>query len=130
SYMREHFFGLRNELKDMVRRYTDAQLEQLDWGGHDLRKVYAAYKAAVSHQGQPTVILAKTVKGYGMGQIGQGQNTAHQQEELGAGGLEAFRERFDIPLPDNVLEDIEFYRPPEDSEEMQYLPQRQQALGG
>ncbi|MGH2448700.1 MAG: pyruvate dehydrogenase (acetyl-transferring), homodimeric type [Chloroflexota bacterium] len=130
GYLRERFFAQDPELREMVAAYSDDELARLDWGGHDARKVFAAYDAATRHRGQPSVVIAKTVKGYGMGRVGQGQNTAHQQEELGEGGLQAFRDRFDVPIPEGVVKAVAFYRPPADSPEMQYLRKRREALGG
>lgn len=130
AYTREHFFGKYPELKAMVANMTDADIWRLNRGGHDPHKIYAAYAAAVKHTGQPTVILAKTVKGYGMGESGEGQNITHQQKKMDAESLQQFRDRFKIPLTDEQLVDAPFYRPSEDSEEIQYLRQRREALGG
>jgi len=130
AYVREHFFGKYPELKEMVSRMTDEDVWRLNRGGHDPHKIYAAYAAAVKHTGQPTVILAKTVKGYGMGEAGEGQNPAHQQKKLGEQQLKIFRDRFQIPISDEEIPDTPFYRPPEDSPEFKYLTERRQALGG
>jgi pyruvate dehydrogenase E1 component len=130
AYTREHFFGKYPELKEMVAAMSDADIWRLNRGGHDPHKVYAAYAAASKHVGQPTVILAKTVKGYGMGAAGEALNPAHQQKGLDLESLKAFRDRFDIPIADDELEKLPFYRPAEDSPEMQYLRERRAALGG
>jgi pyruvate dehydrogenase E1 component len=108
---------------------TDAQLHKLMRGGHDTRKVYAAYKAATEHKGQPTVILAKTVKGYGLGEAGEGRNISHQQKKMNEKELREFRQRFDIPISDDVIADMPFYRPPENSPEIKYMFERRKALG-
>src|SRR5690606_8057749 len=108
----------------------DEDIWRLNRGGHDPHKVYAAYAAAVKHEGQPTVILAKTVKGYGMGAVGEGKNIAHQQKKMPADALKRFRDRFNIPIPDDKLADIPYYRPPEDSPEMKYLRELRAARGG
>ena len=129
-YTREHFFGKYPELKAMVANMTDEDIWRLNRGGHDPHKLYAAYAAAVKHQGQPTVILAKTVKGYGMGEAGEGQNITHQQKKMGEDALKAFRDRFNIPISDEEIADMPFYKPPEDSAEIQYLKERRKALGG
>lgn len=130
TYTREHFFGKYPELKAMVAGMTDEDIWRLNRGGHDPHKIYAAYAAATKHQGQPTVILAKTVKGYGMGIAGEGQNITHQQKKMGGDDLRAFRERFNIPIPDEKVADAPFYKPPEDSPEIEYLRERRKALGG
>jgi pyruvate dehydrogenase E1 component len=130
AYTREHFFGKYPELKEMVSNLTDEDIWRLNRGGHDPHKVYAAYAEAVEHTGQPTVVLAKTVKGYGMGEAGEGQNITHQQKKMGEDALRAFRDRFQIPISDEVIADVPFYRPPEDSPEIQYLQERRRALGG
>jgi pyruvate dehydrogenase E1 component len=128
--LREGFFGKYPELAEMVENMSDEELGLLNRGGHDARKVYAAYAAAVAHTGQPTVILAKTVKGYGMGASGEAMNTTHQQEEMSDDALKAFRERFELSLSDEQLTNLEFYRPDEDSDELRYLKQHREALGG
>ena len=130
AYTREHFFGKYPELKAMVSRMTDQDIWRLNRGGHDPHKIYAAYAAAVAHTGQPTVILAKTVKGYGMGEAGEGQNITHQQKKVGEEALKAFRDRFNIPISDAEIGDAPFYRPPPDSPEVTYLQERRRALGG
>jgi len=130
SYIREDFFGKYPELVEMVANYSDDKLEQMRRGGHDPEKVYAAYKAAVDHQGQPTVILAKTIKGYGLGEAGEGRNIAHQQKKLNEDELLEFRSRFGIPISDEEVPQTPFYRPAEDSLEMRYLRERREALGG
>jgi pyruvate dehydrogenase E1 component len=130
AYTREHFFGKYPELLEMVANMTDDDIWQLNRGGHDPGKVYAAYAAATRHEGQPTVILAKTVKGYGMGEAGEGQNFTHQQKKMGEDALRAFRDRYRIPIPDDQLSDAPFYRPPEDSPELRYMHERRQGLGG
>ena len=130
AYVRKHFFGKYPELLDMVADMSDEDIWRLNRGGHDPHKVYAAYAAAVKHKGQPTVILAKTVKGYGMGRSGQAQNIAHQQKKMAEPALRAFRDRFKIPVSDEQIEDVPFYKPAEDSPEMRYLRERVQARGG
>ncbi len=130
AYIREHFYGKYPQLLDLVSHLSDDQLKKLRLGGHDPRKVYAAYHAAVHHQGQPTVILARTIKGYGLGEAGEGKNITHQQKKLNEEELREFRSRFGIPISDDRIADAPFYRPPEDSPEMQYLRERRAALGG
>src|SRR5262245_13941684 len=130
AFIREAFFNTP-ELKDLAKHLTDEHLAEPKRRGHDPLKVYAAYKAASEHKGQPTVLLVKTVKGYGMpGEGGEGKNTTHQQKKLAAEALREFRDRFAIPLSDEQLEKVPFYRPPEDSSEMKYLRERRSALGG
>jgi len=130
AYVREKFFGKYPELKAMVANMTDYDIWRLNRGGHDPHKVYAAYAAAVKHKGQPTVILAKTVKGYGMGEAGEGQNITHQQKKMGEHALRQFRDRFNIPISDKDLAEAPFYRPPEDSDELKYFRERRERLGG
>ncbi|MFL5281030.1 MAG: pyruvate dehydrogenase (acetyl-transferring), homodimeric type [Rhodopila sp.] len=130
AYVREHFFGKYPETRALVQDMTDDQIWALARGGHDPNKVYAAYAAASKHQGQPTVILAKTVKGYGMGEAGEGQNITHQQKKMGEAHLREFRDRFSLPLTEEQLKEVPFLRFPDDSEEMRYLQQRRAALGG
>jgi pyruvate dehydrogenase E1 component len=130
AYIREHFFGRHPETAAMVKDWTDAEIWALTRGGHDPVKVYAAYKAAVDHKGQPIVILAKTVKGYGMGAAGEGQMIAHQAKKLGESALKAFRDRFQIPISDADLPKIPFLKFQEGSEEHKYLHERRAALGG
>ena len=130
AFVRKHFFGKYPELLDMVSHMSDDDIWRLNRGGHDPHKLYAAYAAAMKHKDQPTVILAKTVKGYGMGESGEGQNITHQQKKMGTASIKAFRDRFEVPVPDDQLEDVPFYRPPQDSPEMKYLRQRIEAMGG
>ncbi len=130
AYTREHFFGKYPELEEMVANMTDEDIWRLNRGGHDPHKVYAAYADAVAHKGQPTVILAKTVKGYGMGVAGEGQNITHSQKKMGEASLKAFRDRFNIPISDDQIGAAPFYKPPADSEEMKYMHEHRQALGG
>jgi len=130
AYIREHFFGRYPELAKMVEGIPDERMPYLRRGGHDPEKVYAAYKAATETKGQPTVILAKTIKGYGLGQAGQGRNITHQAKKLDLDDVRAFRDRFEIPIPDGKLEELPFYRPEEGSEELEYLLERRAALGG
>jgi len=130
SYTRKHFFGKYPELLALVNHLTDEQIHKLLRGGHDTRKVYAAYKSAVEHPGQPTVILAKTVKGYGLGEAGEGRNITHQQKKLNEKELREFRARFGIPVSDEEIAQTPFFRPAPDSRERQYLLGRRQSLGG
>ncbi len=130
AYTREKFFGKYEELRAMVSNMTDEDIWRLNRGGHDPHKVYAAYAAAVKHQGQPTVILAKTVKGYGMGEAGEGQNITHQQKKIGQDSLISFRDRFRIPLSDEEVLSAPFYRPPADSPEIRYMLEKREKLGG
>jgi pyruvate dehydrogenase E1 component len=130
GYIREHFFGAEPELTEMVAHLSDEKLKKLKRGGHDPEKVYAAYAAAMQCHGKPTVIIAKTIKGYGLGEVGEGRNVTHQQKKLNEDELRAFRSRFGIPISDDEVAKAPFYRPPEDSEEMRYLHERREALGG
>jgi len=130
AYVREHFFGQYPELKKMVENMSDEEIWRLNRGGHDPQKVYAAYAQAVEHKGRPTVILAKTIKGYGMGAAGEGQNITHQQKKMTIEQLRAFRDRFSIPISDAQITDIPFYRPDEDSPEIRYLHKQREGLGG
>jgi pyruvate dehydrogenase E1 component len=130
AYMREHFFGTDPRLLDMVKHLSDEQLKKLRLGGHDPVKVYNAYKAAVEATGQPTVILARTIKGYGLGEAGEGKNITHQQKKMNESDLRVFRTRFGIPISDEEIADAPFYRPADDSTELQYLRERRKALGG
>ncbi len=130
SYTRKHFFGKYPELLSLVNHLSDEQIRKLLRGGHDTKKVYAAYKAAVEHTGQPTVILANTVKGYGLGEAGEGRNISHQQKKMNEKELREFRERFGIPISDDTIADTPFYRPPADSPETKYLLERRTQLGG
>jgi pyruvate dehydrogenase E1 component len=130
AFVREHFFGKYPELAAMVANMSDEDIWRLNRGGHDPIKIYAAYAAAMKHKGQPTVILAKTVKGYGMGEAGEGQNITHSQKKMGEESLRAFRDRFNIPIPDDQISSAPFFKPPSDSPEMAYLHERRAALGG
>jgi pyruvate dehydrogenase E1 component len=130
AYVRAHFFGKHPKLLEMVARMSDEDIWRLNRGGHDPHKVYAAYHAAVNHVGQPTVILAKTVKGFGMGKIGEGKNTTHQQKKLTDEAIREFRDRFAIPIGDDKLAELPFYKPADDSPELKYLRERRAALGG
>jgi pyruvate dehydrogenase E1 component len=130
EYIREHFFGVDPRLQEMVSHFSDEQLRKMRRGGHDPEKVYAAYKAAVEHRGAPTVILAKTIKGYGLGEHGEGRNVTHKQKLLNEDELREFRARFGIPISDEDLPKAPFYRPPDESPEIQYLHERRQSLGG
>ncbi len=130
SYTRRHFFGKYPELAELVNHLTDEQIRKLLRGGHDPRKVHAAYKAATEFRGGPTVVLAKTVKGYGLGEAGEGRNVTHQQKKLNEKELREFRTRFDIPINDEEVAETPFYRPPATSPEMVYLQERRKALGG
>jgi len=130
SYIRENFFGKHPELEELVSHLSDEKLKRLRRGGHDPEKVFAAYQAAVECQGKPTVILAKTIKGYGLGEIGEGRNTAHNQKKVNENELREFRTRFGIPISDEEVAKAPFYKPPEDSPEMKYLRERREALGG
>ncbi|RTE86299.1 MULTISPECIES: pyruvate dehydrogenase (acetyl-transferring), homodimeric type [Gammaproteobacteria] len=130
AYTREHFFGKTEETKAMVANLSDEDIWRLNRGGHDPVKVYAAYNKAVNTKGRPQVILAKTVKGYGMGSAGEGKNVAHQVKKMDMDAIKHFRDRFNIPVKDSELEDIPYYRFPEDSEELKYLRERREKLGG
>ena len=130
AYVREKFFGKYPELLDLVSQMTDRDVWKLNRGGHDPHKVYAAYHEAMKTKGQPTVILAKTIKGYGMGKSGESINTTHQQKKLGEEDLLYYRDRFDIPLTDKQVRNIEFYKPDEKSEEIKYIKERRMKLGG
>jgi pyruvate dehydrogenase E1 component len=130
AYIRQTFFGSDPRLTKLVESLSDEAIQKLRLGGHDPRKVYAAYKAAVDHRGTPTVILARTIKGYGLGESGEGRNITHQQKKLNEDELREFRSRFGIPLGDDDVAEAPFYRPPDDSAEIQYLRARRQALGG
>ncbi|HEU5452106.1 MAG TPA: pyruvate dehydrogenase (acetyl-transferring), homodimeric type [Terriglobales bacterium] len=130
AYVRKHFFGSDPRLLQLVSHLSDDQIQKLRLGGHDPQKVYAAYKAAVEHEGAPTVILARTIKGYGLGEAGEGKNITHQQKKLNEEELKAFRSRFGIPLSDKEVAKAPFYCPSPDSPEMKYLKQRRQELGG
>jgi pyruvate dehydrogenase E1 component len=130
AFVRKHFFGKYPELLDMVANMSDDDIWRLNRGGHDPHKVYAAYAAAMKHTGQPTLILAKTIKGYGMGESGEGQNITHQQKKMGTSSIRAFRDRFKLPIPDEKLEEVPFYRPAEDAPEMKYMRGRMAEMGG
>src|SRR5256712_4105294 len=130
AFVRKEFFGRYPETAAMVADWTDEQIWSLSRGGHDPIKVYAAYKAASEQKGQPTVILAKTIKGFGMGEAMEGQNIAHQAKKMKADQIRAFRDRFHLPIADDQLEQVPFYRPPADSTEMKWLKQRLPEMGG
>ncbi|MEX0641242.1 MAG: pyruvate dehydrogenase (acetyl-transferring), homodimeric type, partial [Pirellulales bacterium] len=130
DYIREDFFGKYPDLLEMVKTYSDEKLQKMRRGGHDPEKVYAAFKAAVEFKGKPTVILAKTIKGYGLGEGGEGRNVTHNQKKLNEDELREFRSRFGIPISDEKVTGAPFYKPPEDSPEMVYLRERRKALGG
>jgi len=130
AYFRQNFFGTDPRLLKMVEHLSDEQLTRMRLGGHDPIKVHAAYKAAVEHQGSPTIILAKTIKGYGLGEAGEGKNITHQQKKLNEDELRMFRSRFGIPIPDDELQNAPFYRPSDDSPEVTYLKAQRQQLGG
>jgi len=130
AYIRREFFGKYPELLELAAHLSDEQLTKLRRGGHDPQKVYNAYRRALEHRGSPTVILAKTIKGYGLGEAGEGRNVTHQQKKLNETELEYFRQRFEIPLPPEAVHTVSFYRPPEDSPEIRYLLGRRRELGG
>ncbi len=130
AFVRKHFFGRDPRALELVAPMSDDEIWNLRRGGHDARKVYAAFHAANAHRGQPTVILVKTIKGYGMGRAGEGKNTAHQTKKLSDEDIRYFRDRFNIPIPDSELPKIPFYRPADDTPEMKYLQERRKALGG
>jgi pyruvate dehydrogenase E1 component len=130
DYIRKDFFGTDVRLLELVKNHSDEQLERMRRGGHDPVKIYAAYKAAVEHKGSPTVILAQTIKGYGLGEAGEGRNVTHQQKKLNEQELLEFRSRFGIPVPDGEVQEAPFYKPKDDSEEMKYLQQCRKKLGG
>jgi pyruvate dehydrogenase E1 component len=130
AYVRQHFFGKYPELLKMVSTWTDDDIWRLNRGGHDPHKVYAAYAAAAAHIGQPTVILAKTIKGYGMGEAGEAQNITHQQKKMGTTSVKAFRDRFKLPVRDEGLEKLPYLTFPEGSKELEYMRERRMALGG
>src|SRR6058998_1731639 len=128
AFVRKHFFGRHPKALEMVAKMSDDDIWRLQRGGHDPQKVYAAYHRAVNHKGQPTVLLIKTVKGFGMGKAGEGKNIAHQAKKLSDDDIRAFRDRFNIPIPDEKLADVPFYRPEEHTPEMKYLHERRKAL--
>src|SRR5579863_2225027 len=130
AYIRKNFFGKYPELLDLVSHLSDEELFRLQRGGHDPRKVYNAYKAAVETQDQPTLILAHTIKGYGLGEAGEGRNITHQQKKLNEQEIAQFKSRFEIPIPDEAARNASFYRPPSDSPEIAYLHERRRLLGG
>ena len=130
AYTREHFFGAYPELLEMVSNLTDDDVWRLNRGGHDSHKIYAAYHAAIQHTGQPTVVLAKTVKGYGMGESGEALNISHQQKKMDVESIRAFRNRFKVPVSNEDLADMPYYHPGEDSVEIKYMQERREALGG
>jgi pyruvate dehydrogenase E1 component len=130
AYVRKHFFGKYPELLEMVATMSDDDIWRLNRGGHDPYKVYAAYAAAMKHTGQPTVILAKTIKGYGMGEAGESQNITHQQKKMGTSSIKSFRDRFGIPVPDDQLEEVPYLTFPEGSPELNYMREKRQTLGG
>ena len=130
AFVRKHFFGKDPKLLEMVSRMTDEDIWRLNRGGHDPHKIYAAYAAAAKHKGQPTVILAKTIKGYGLGKHGQAKNPTHQLKKLDLETIRDMRDHFRVPIPDDKLEELPFYVPPPDSPEMKYLHERRRALGG
>jgi pyruvate dehydrogenase E1 component len=130
AFVRKHFFGKHPKLLEMVSRMTDDDIWRLNRGGHDPHKVYAYFQAATNHTGQPTVILAKTVKGYGMGRAGEAKNPTHQLKKLDSQTIREFRDRFNIPIPDEKVDELPFYRPSDDAPEMQYMHERRRALGG
>ncbi|MCE2775098.1 MAG: pyruvate dehydrogenase (acetyl-transferring), homodimeric type, partial [Burkholderiaceae bacterium] len=130
AYVRKHFFGRDPRTLEMVSKMSDDDIWNLRRGGHDPDKVFAAYTAAVKHKGQPTVLLMKTVKGFGMGKVGEGKNTVHQTKKLTDEDIKGFRDRFNIPIPDSELPKLPFYKPADDTPEMRYLHERRKALGG
>lgn len=130
AYTRKHFFGAYPELLEMVDNLTDDDVWRLNRGGHDSHKIYAAYHAATQHTGQPTVVLAKTVKGYGMGDSGEALNISHQQKKMDEESIRLFRDRFKVPVADEDIADLPYYHPGEDSAEIKYMQERRQALGG
>ncbi|AMO24881.1 pyruvate dehydrogenase (acetyl-transferring), homodimeric type [Ramlibacter solisilvae] len=130
AFVRKHFFGQHPKALEMVAKMSDEDIWRLQRGGHDPQKVYAAYHKAVNHKGQPTVLLIKTVKGFGMGKAGEGRNIAHQAKKLSDDDIRTFRDRFNIPIPDEKLAEVPFYKPEEHTPEMQYLHERRKALGG
>ena len=130
EFVRKHFFGKHPKLLEMVSRMSDEDIWRLNRGGHDPHKIYAAYAAAIKHKGQPTVILAKTIKGYGLGKQGQAQNPTHQLKKLDLQTIREFRDRFNVPIPDDQLEKLPFYKPADDDPVMVYLHEHRRALGG
>ena len=129
AYVREHFFNTP-ELKELVADWTDDQVWMLNRGGHDIFKIFSAYKSAVEHKGQPTLILAKTIKGYGMGQAGEGMNISHQQKKLDYDAIKRFRDRFGLPVRDDQIAELPYLKFAEGSAELTYMRQRRMDLGG
>jgi pyruvate dehydrogenase E1 component len=130
AYVRKHFFGKHPKLLELVSKMSDDDIWRLNRGGHDPHKIYAAFKAAQEHKGQPTVLLVKTIKGFGMGKSGEARNTAHQTKKLDDAAIREMRDRFNIPIPDDKLAEVPFFKPADDAPEMQYLHERRKALGG
>jgi pyruvate dehydrogenase E1 component len=130
AYVRKHFFGKHPKLLEMVANMSDDDIWRLTRGGHDPHKIYAAFKVAQEHKGQPTVLLVKTIKGFGMGKSGEARNTAHQTKKLDDQAIREMRDRFNIPIPDDKLAEIPFFKPSDDTPEMKYLHERRKALGG
>ncbi|HEX7645936.1 MAG TPA: pyruvate dehydrogenase (acetyl-transferring), homodimeric type [Noviherbaspirillum sp.] len=130
AYVRKHFFGKHPKLLEMVSKMSDDDIWRLNRGGHDPHKIYAAFKQAQEHKGQPTVLLVKTIKGFGMGKSGEARNTAHQTKKLDDAAVREMRDRFNIPIPDDKLAEIPFFKPSDETPEMQYLHERRKALGG
>src|SRR5438105_9876372 len=130
AYVREHFWGADPRLLEMVKHLSDDQLKKMKLGGHDPIKVYNAFKAAVEHKGSPTVVLARTIKGYGLGEAGEGKNITHQQKKMNEDELRAFRARFGIPISDEEISEAPFHRPADDSQEVQYIRRQRERLGG
>ena len=130
DFIREDFFGKYPELLEMVKNYSDEKLQKMRRGGHDPEKVFAAYQKACQRNGKPTVVIAKTIKGYGLGEGGEGRNVTHNQKKLNEEELREFRSRFGIPISDEKVAEAPFYKPPADSPEMKYLKERREALGG
>jgi len=130
DFVREHFFGKYPETKEMVANMSDEDIWRLNRGGHDARKVFSAYQKAVDHRERPTIILAKTVKGFGLGSVAEGQNTAHQQKKLDINALKEFRDRFNIPISDKKIQDVPYFMPKKNSQELEYLHERRKLLGG
>src|SRR5690606_13960388 len=130
AYTREHFFGKYPELLDLVKDLSDDEIYRLNRGGHDSKKVYAAYARAMKTQGKPTVILAKTIKGYGLGKAGEALNIAHNVKKIDKEAILAFRDRFHIPISDSEIDKVPFYRPSDDSPEVRYMKQQREKLNG
>src|SRR5260221_11317902 len=130
AFVRKNFFGKDPKVLEMVARMSDEDIWRLNRGGHDPHKVYAAYAAAVKHKGQPTVVLAKTIKGFGLGKQGQARNPTHHLKKIDTATIKEMRDQFAIPIPDDKLDELPFYIPPADAPEMKYLHERRKALGG